>query len=653
MTSLRCDKCRGLNPPDARFCTKCGASLTPDAQPIEDEIRQLREQMSRINQRLDAIEGLPEITARKSIKAGPAPSPEPETAEAQVLTPTQKAALESLTEKAGETQAEIKVKQPAPRQREWEQILGGNWLARIGILALIIGIGFFLKYAFDNNWLGPAARVILGVAAGVFLLWLGFHWRKRYPIMTRVLSGGGIAVQYLSIFASFAIYDLINIYIAVMLLLIISIIAALLALRYNSMALAVIGILGAFFAPFILGAFGGRGPEEGTRGQAIQLLVYLIVVDIGVLVLSTLRHWHWFTLLALVCSLLTYGIWYTEFENRISPALAETGITFIFLSFAAATYLFHVVRRRTAGLLDYILMTGTAAAYTGISLRVMWDSYQAWLGGFVLLLAIFYGILAYVAYKRSPANKGLSTNSLGIALALLTIAVPIQFGNHAPTTITWAIETVTLVWLSFVLKIPLLRGFGYILFIIMAGRLLFFDTTVVLGKYKPIINTRFLAFAIGIAAIYLIFFIIWRQRKQTISGEWRVAAPVLLITASFLTIWMISFEVWQSFTNSIRYAEPGARRGLENAQNLSLTGIWALYAVAGLVVGIWRKWRYLRIGALALLAIPIVKVFVYDVFHLDTSYRIGAFVGLGLLLLASAYLYQRYSKVIKGVFTNK
>jgi uncharacterized membrane protein len=60
-----------------------------------------------------------------------------------------------------------------------------------------------------------------------------------------------------------------------------------------------------------------------------------------------------------------------------------------------------------------------------------------------------------------------------------------------------------------------------------------------------------------------------------------------------------------------------------------------------------------RIGSLALLAVPIVKVFVYDVFNLETSYRIGAFVGLGILLLASAYLYQRYSKIIKGVFTNK
>jgi uncharacterized membrane protein len=75
--------------------------------------------------------------------------------------------------------------------------------------------------------------------------------------------------------------------------------------------------------------------------------------------------------------------------------------------------------------------------------------------------------------------------------------------------------------------------------------------------------------------------------------------------------------------------------------------------VIGLIVGIKKHWRYVRIGALSLLVVPIGKVFVYDVFKLEMGYRIGAFVGLGLLLLASAYLYQRYSKVIKGVFRDK
>lgn len=662
MTSKRCSKCGRDNLTEARFCIYCGSPLTPESrsppersQTIEDEIRQLREMVTQINYRLDTLEGRPGITAIPpppvSIPAYMKPdviTPLPE----ETPAPAEKVPLEKLLGEGEEMPAQVEAKPARVKEREWEQILGGNWLARIGVLALIIGIGFFLKYAFDNNWLGPGALVILGVIAGLIMLWLGYHWRKRYPIMTRVLSGGGIAVLYLAIFASFATYHLVSVYVAVVLLLIVSGISTVLALRYNSMVLAIIGILGAFFAPYILGAFSERGTGESTQGQAISLLAYLIVVDIGALLLSTFRNWRWFTLLALACSLITYGFWYGKFDDVVSIAAAEIGITLIFLSFAGATYVFHIVRRRVPEVFDYILMSGTAAAYGGISLGLMWDDFRAWMGGFVLLLAIFYGLLAYLAHKRTPENNRLSAFSLAIAIIFLTVAIPVQFRDHATTTIAWAIEMAAFAWLSFKLKIPLLRYCSYAVFIAMFWRMLIFDTRVDIATLKPVLNARFLAFIIGIAATYLTVYTLWR-RRDTITGEWRAAAPILLIAASFLTIWIISFEVWQSFSKSLLTTEPAGREGLENAQNLSLTGVWAIYAVAGLIIGIWKKWRYVRLGSLALLAVPIVKVFVYDVFNLETSYRIGAFVGLGILLLASAYLYQRYSKVIKGVFTNK
>jgi uncharacterized membrane protein len=650
MASIRCSKCGRNNEPEARFCIYCGSPLTPVSpehmvhdQATADEIRQLRDLVAQINSRLDALERRPGPSAEPSPPAVTAPrTPEPAAITREIEAPPAPA----------EAVLPAEEKRAQKTEREWEQVLGGNWLARIGVLALIIGIGFFLKYAFDNNWIGPSARVILGVIAGLIMLGAGYNWRKRYPIMTRVLSGGGIAVLYLSIFASFATYHLVSIYVAVVFLLIISALSIVLALRHDSMALAILGILGAFFAPYILGGFGEAAAGVSSRSRALQLLVYLIVVDIGVLVLSAFRNWRWFTLLALASSLITYGFWYGEFHRHVGITAAEIGITAIFLSFVGASYLFHIAWRRVPRAFDYFLMSGNAVAYAGISLGIMWDDFQAWMGGFVLLLALFYGLLSYLAYRRDHTNTRLAVFSLAIALISLTVAIPVQFGNNAPTTIAWAIEMLALVWLSFRLNLPLLQYCGYAVFVVMFFRLLFFDTRVEIATLTPVLNERFLAFIIAIAAIYLTVYVIWRQ-GETIAPERRAATPVLLIAASFLTIWIISFEVWQSFSNSLRTAGPTARQGLENAQNLSLTAVWAVYAVAGLIIGIWRKWRYVRIACLAFLAVPIIKVFVYDVFNLETSYRIGAFVGLGLLLLVSAYLYQRYSQIIKGVFTSK
>ena len=557
---------------------------------------------------------------------------------------------EAVAERAGAPPAKAKPPR-AKKEREWEQILGGSWLARIGILAVIIGIGFFLKFAFDNDWIGPTGRVILGIIAGLAMLGLGYYWQKRYPILTRVLSGGGIAVLYLSLFASFAMYDLVSIYVALAFLLLVSIASALLALRYDSMSLAIIGIIGAFFAPFILGGFSHGRLSAGGTGPAMQLLAYIVVVDIGVLILATFRNWRWFTLLALASSLIAYGFWYGQFDRYIGVATAEIFITIIFLIFVGATSLFHIVWRRAPRAFDYVLTVVNAAAYLFISLGIMWDDFRVWMGGFILLLALFYGFVSYLALRRGADNAKLSLSALAIALVLLTLAIPVQLGDSAWTTIVWAAEFVIVLRLSFSLRMPALRVYSYFIFLAMAVRLLFFDTTVDIGTFRPVLNERFLAYAVSIAATYLAFRILWRRRG--LLPEAGLPAGVLLIAANFFSIWILSFEVWHTFSHALRTAAPSAREGLMDAQNLSLTAVWAVYAVAGLVIGIARRWRYVRLGALVFLAVPIVKVFAYDVFKLEMAYRIAAFVGLGLLLLASAYLYQRYSQAIKGVFIEK
>ncbi|MFC1874856.1 DUF2339 domain-containing protein, partial [Chloroflexota bacterium] len=165
----------------------------------------------------------------------------------------------------------------------------------------------------------------------------------------------------------------------------------------------------------------------------------------------------------------------------------------------------------------------------------------------------------------------------------------------------------------------------------------------------------FLAFLIGIAVLY---FASWREMKALRKSEtaWSYY-PAFLVAANFLTIWLLSAEIINYFDSRL-VALAGDGTGaegsaLQNAKNLSLTGLWAFYAVIVLVIGIVKRSRFVRVAGLALLAVPIIKVFVYDVFALEQVYRIIAFVGLGVLLLVSGYLYQRYSKSIKGFFIDK
>jgi hypothetical protein len=91
-----------------------------------------------------------------------------------------------------------------------------------------------------------------------------------------------------------------------------------------------------------------------------------------------------------------------------------------------------------------------------------------------------------------------------------------------------------------------------------------------------------------------------------------------------------------------------AVRSIEDMKQLTLSGVWLLYSVVLMVLGIARRMQSLRLAAIILYGITILKIFLYDLSDLDTLYRIFSFIGLGLILLGSSYLYQRYKDMILG-----
>jgi hypothetical protein len=281
----------------------------------------------------------------------------------------------------------------------------------------------------------------------------------------------------------------------------------------------------------------------------------------------------------------------------------------------------------------------------------MQQDLREWMGAFTLLLAAFYALLGLALRSRTKKNRTLSVFAFGIMIALFTIAVLVQFRDSAWTTVIWSLEFVVLTWSAIRLKLSWLMGFSMIAFVLVAGRLLRYDTMVDIRTYQPLINERVLAFIAGISATYLAAYLIRRAKKN--AEQWLPFTSVLLVAANLFTLWVLSFEVWNYFGSQLIAGGQINRLALQNMQNLSLTALWAFYAMILLVIGISKKWRSVRIWALGLLIIPIIKVFLYDVWALQTLYRIVAFVGLGILLIVGGYLYQRNSKTIIGFFTDR
>ena len=635
------------------------------------------------------------------------------------------------------------------RRWDWDWLLGGNWLARIGIVALVTGVGFFLKLAFDNDWIGETGRVVLGIVVGLALLGGGEYWQRRYPIWAQPLTGGGIAILYLSIFAAFSLYDLIPSVAAFGFFFLVTLTAAGLALKYEAMTIAILGIVGGFITPVLL--------RDNLPDQRL-LIAYVLVLDLGVLGLATFRNWRWFTLLGLAGSLALYWFWYAELEPSL--LLAQLGITFIFLIFMGATTLFHILWRRAPGPADQSLMVLNAAAYFGISYGLLFDEFRPWMGGFTLLLSLLYVLLGYAVLVRGREHVYLSFFALGIAVVFLTVAVPVQLGGPW-ISVAWAVEGAVLIWLSFTLRMHQIRLFGTLVFAAFAAYLLFIDTPDALGAsfrpflnvympayaigiaitylvayllyrekealqkweaylfpaflvagnlfltiivpvqaegawiavtwavealvlvwlsfrlglyelrlfslgvfaivavrllafdtrdvdletFRPIINLRFLAFAVGIASMCLTAYSLRRWKERLIDAREEYLILVFLGVANFLTLWILSAEIISSVDSETFDVERGVR---EDVKSLSLSILWAVYAGAAIVMGIVKRSRYVRLAGLALLAVPVIKLFAFDIFALEQGYRVGAFLGLGGILVLAGFLYQRYSRAIRG-----
>src|SRR5437667_5810970 len=101
-------------------------------------------------------------------------------------------------------------KSESDTQAELESKIGAHWLNRIGIIAMLIGVSYFLKYAFDNEWVGPAGRVLIGLISGLSVVfWSEYVRRRGYTIFSYSLKAIGIGVLYLSLWASSELYHIV------------------------------------------------------------------------------------------------------------------------------------------------------------------------------------------------------------------------------------------------------------------------------------------------------------------------------------------------------------------------------------------------------------------------------------------------------------
>jgi uncharacterized membrane protein len=672
---------------------------------------------------------------------------------------------------------------PSRSRAEWEAFVGGKLLNRIGAFALIVGVGFFLKYAFDNEWISESVRVLIGAATGLTCLAVAHRARRKgMSIFAQGLVGSGVAILYLSVYASFNYYHLVSQPVAFLLMAVVTTLTFAQGVAHGSLAVGLLGWAGGFLTPFLLST--GEPNETGLFG-------YVAVLDVAILALAyRKRDWDVLAPLSMTATWIVCSLWHLEYFAPEKLGVAIFFFSLFWLLFHAADV---AAGSRTSirwPQVRHLLPTVSLGIFYVLLYDILEREHHEWTAPATLILAGMYLATALAGRRDDPrAGADRARNLLTLA-TLVVVATAVQYAGFT-TVILWSAEAALLAYCGIRLKYDYLLPSAVILFFVAGVKFAGMDGTFQYpfpGEFGPITNVRSLAYLVYAAALAVgarqyrkssepsaPVFAAWLsslsaiavfvgltvtvndvfsfaqshqdpgpgydlmfRRLMAIACTWTVysipfvwaglssnrstllipglAAILLAVTlvtirgaafhpievfhvvfntrvAAFVIVlcamavhsalidtyrgvrdWLpdlrsylglgagVAFfalltgetrDIFEKLLSDQPHAGAPGFDGalvvrLRNLQQLSISGVRLAYSVVLLAFGIWKGSKGLRFFSIGVFGLSILKIFVYDLSFLETLYRIFSFIGLGMILLAVSYAYQRFKGLLFG-----
>ncbi len=530
---------------------------------------------------------------------------------------------------------------------DFESRIGGKLFNWIGVVAICIGVGFFLKLAFDRAWIGPWGRISIGVVIGLGFLIGGERLRKRYASYAYGLSGGGILLLYLTFFAGNNTYHKFDQTTAFVLMAVVTAAASLLAARYNALPIAILGFIGGFMTPILLST--GVDNEPGLFG-------YIVLLDLGVLALAYSKHWRVLNYLAFGATVMMIIGWMNAFWKPEKLWWTIFFFTIFFVIFALLAVLYNVVNRQQTRWLDLALVFINALLYFGTTYELLEDDYHKYLGLFAVLVSIFYLALGYFTYRRDRQDRLLVFTFLGLAFLFLVLAVPIQLDQHW-VTMAWAIEGAIMTWIGLKVNDRTSRYAALVVFIIAITHWAIVDVHEFAYRagdlFTPVLNRRAASSAVLAIAMAAAAWFYKRYGSDDEAEERSMFRGLYLLGANSLAVILLSLDANDYFEQAKSVASVSSDGSwqelgrINNNRHVTLSALWSLYGGVALIVGIVRGLQPLRYAALLLLALATCKVLAVDLPYYDASWHhwtlfnqtFAAFAVLIVALASSAWFY--------------
>ncbi|GAK55664.1 membrane protein [Candidatus Vecturithrix granuli] len=643
---MRCPKCQTLMPENAAACPACGhdvalyrsfLEMKQNAATLKNDAFALFKQFDLLQQRFTQFEELLTETKEtgaisfdiEEIADTPEKQPTPEVSEK----PTPKATISLKEPRPTSPPSSAKTTQ---EKQQSEITFGQKWLLIAGVIVTVLGVGWFLKYSFDQNWIGPAGRVALAYLGGIIFLGGGELFRRKdFDIFGLYLIGGGIAILYFATFAAFQIYHLIPQSLAFLVMILITTLAGILALVYDTKWLVVLGLIGGFLTPVIL--------STGQDNQFV-LMSYMTILNAGILSIAFFKQWRLLNYLGFFFTWLLFTGWMFAHYNESKFWMTFIFLNIFFLTYAVSPFAYHLVKGHGKRLSGLRIIVPNSFIGLGYSYILIEEHFQVEYVSIVTLVyaAIFLWMAQFI-YRRNREQIGAFVMLLAEAMIFLVITIPLLFSQHW-ITVFWAIQATVLLWAAVKLDNKWLYGSFSVLLALTLAKFFWYDYPEIFDLRLPDMSfwpgylhrllERFITSGTVLAALLLSALMVTRSSNRK-SGFQQAALPVLwggFIIALFLVLNVETAAYFHDYGSQARFA--------------AISVLWTMFSLLMMIFGFSFNLSILRKAAIALFAVTMLKVFLLDMANVSTPYRVVSFLVLGLMLIGASYLYHRFKERI-------
>lgn len=491
-----------------------------------------------------------------------------------------------------------------------------DWLLKLGALLLLIGFGWLASYAFLNNWIGPIGRIALGIVSGVLILLLGWWRINKFINQGSVFMVLGSTVILLTIFAAREIYDFFTPLSALIIMFMSTALVALSSVKHSSRSLALASLLLAGLAPLLT-----NSPDPNFSA----LFAYLLVVTTGAIWVVSITGWRILTSAALVLvtlySLPHFGYTSADTGTLLLFAYAFTGLFFI-------TNIFGILKLKGKAIVSDLV----TAAGSGLFL-IAWIFTAApkeWQSLIMVSWMLVFASGAFMLFKITNRKEPFYVY-LAVSIGLLAAATAAEL-NGAALTIAYTIESGLIPLIAYYV----LRDINIVQktsFLLIGPILLSFGSmTSRIWRTEVFHQDFFVLFVLAATFLFLGTFFL-RQNSQVKDERVSKFAATMFIISSLYIYVLIWLSLHAAFVND------------DIATTISLF-IYTIFGLAAYLYGRLHNNKVVRIYGSLLLAFVVGRLLFIDVWRMELSGRIITFFLIGTLLMSTAFIGRKKSKVL-------